>query len=198
MVHDSAQLVSHLHTVFLELADNAYPEVGNPPGVHRRASVALVVRIQPKYSHWPQPSLQESSWQDVRSSGFSISSSAARKERLNNFFANDWVKNGDPEVLFIKRAARPGDRWTSHVALPGGRRDPEDQDDHAAAVRECLEEVGLDLSPQNAISVGNLPQRIVTTSWGKVPSVIENALLLLMSNTDRRIDLWCFVHMCSC
>jgi hypothetical protein len=29
--------------------------------------------------------------------------------------------------------------------------------------------VGIDLGFHNAIAVGNLPQRIVTTSWGKVP-----------------------------
>jgi len=32
-----------------------------------------------------------------------------------------------------------------------------------------MEEVGIDLGYHNAICVGNLPQRIVTTSWGKVP-----------------------------
>jgi 8-oxo-dGTP pyrophosphatase MutT (NUDIX family) len=64
-----------------------------------------------------------------------------------------------------------GDKWNGHVALPGGKRDPEDEDDQAAAAREALEEVGIDLSPENAIAVGNLPQRIVTTSWGKVPYV---------------------------
>jgi hypothetical protein len=29
--------------------------------------------------------------------------------------------------------------------------------------------VGIDLSNNNAIEIGNLPQRVVTTSWGKVP-----------------------------
>jgi 8-oxo-dGTP pyrophosphatase MutT (NUDIX family) len=90
---------------------------------------------------------------------------------LNAFFEQDWVKHGDPEVLFIKRATRVGDKWNGHVALPGGKRDPEDADDQVTAAREALEEVGIDLSPDNAIAVGNLPQRIVTTSWGKVPYV---------------------------
>lgn len=51
------------------------------------------------------------------------------------------------------------------MALPGGRRDPEDKDDMAAAVRETWEEVGIELSNKNAIQCGNLPQRLVTTSW---------------------------------
>jgi 8-oxo-dGTP pyrophosphatase MutT (NUDIX family) len=79
------------------------------------------------------------------------------------------VQKGDAEVVFIKRAARQGDRWTSHVALPGGKRDPEDEDDKAVAVRETSEEIGLDLTSSDALFVGNLPQRVVSTSWGKVP-----------------------------
>jgi 8-oxo-dGTP pyrophosphatase MutT (NUDIX family) len=81
------------------------------------------------------------------------------------------VQKGDPEVAFIKRAARVGDRWTSHVALPGGKRDPEDEDDRYTAIRETSEEIGLDLTTKNVVSVGNLPERVVSTSWGKVPFV---------------------------
>ncbi|PWW76755.1 hypothetical protein C7212DRAFT_295260 [Tuber magnatum] len=91
---------------------------------------------------------------------------------LSEFFEQPWVKRGDPECLFIKRAARKGDRWTSHVALPGGKRDGEDEDDHKAAVRECLEEVGLDLDSGMIIDCGKLPDRVVTTSWGTVPLMV--------------------------
>lgn len=79
------------------------------------------------------------------------------------------MQTGDPEAVFIKRAARVGDRWTSHVALPGGKRDPEDEDDKAVAIRETSEEIGLDLTSGDAFFVGNLPERVVSTSWGKVP-----------------------------
>lgn len=48
-------------------------------------------------------------------------------------------------VLLIRRAERADDPWSGHMALPGGRRDPEDQDLVATAVRETLEEVGLRL-----------------------------------------------------
>lgn len=50
------------------------------------------------------------------------------------------------ELLLIKRARSERDPWSGHMALPGGRRDPEDADVQATAVRETLEEVGLDLS----------------------------------------------------
>ncbi len=50
-----------------------------------------------------------------------------------------------PGVCFIHRAERAGDRWSGHMALPGGRRDPEDPDLATTARREAHEEVGLDL-----------------------------------------------------
>ncbi len=52
---------------------------------------------------------------------------------------------GSPEILFIERATREGDPWSGHMALPGGRKDPEDQDLQATAARETLEEVGVSL-----------------------------------------------------
>lgn len=150
--HKARGLTDHLHDTLRQLSSRAFPFVAGPETLKKRASVALIVRIQPSYSHWPQ-------------------SNEPPAHDLDSFFSHDWVKHGDPEVLFIKRAARKGDRWTSHVALPGGKRDPEDADDEAAAIRETMEEVGIDLTA-NALSVGNLPQRVVTTHWGKKPLMV--------------------------
>ncbi|HEY1958807.1 MAG TPA: CoA pyrophosphatase [Polyangiaceae bacterium] len=49
------------------------------------------------------------------------------------------------EMLFIKRADRDGDPWSGHMAFPGGRRQATDATLLETAVRETLEEVGLDL-----------------------------------------------------
>jgi 8-oxo-dGTP pyrophosphatase MutT (NUDIX family) len=49
------------------------------------------------------------------------------------------------DFLFIERARRVGDPWSGHMAFPGGRVDRTDRDERAAAERETLEEVGLDL-----------------------------------------------------
>lgn len=152
-------LSSPLHTILSELYQRPYPHVPNPPGCKKRASVALIIRVRPTYDHWP--------------TSHSIGDTSLDVEgRLDEFFAQPWVQHGDPEVLFIKRATRVGDRWTGHVALPGGKRDPEDEDDRAAAIREASEEIGLDLTTDDCIHVGNLPERVVTTSWGSEPYVL--------------------------
>ena len=49
------------------------------------------------------------------------------------------------ELLFIERATRESDPWSGHMAFPGGRVEPDDPSDRAAAERETLEEVGLSL-----------------------------------------------------
>jgi hypothetical protein len=38
---------------------------------------------------------------------------------LSELFQQSWAQHGDPQVLFIKRAKRKGDRWSAHIALPG-------------------------------------------------------------------------------
>jgi 8-oxo-dGTP pyrophosphatase MutT (NUDIX family) len=56
----------------------------------------------------------------------------------------------DPDaVLLIRRAERTGDPWSGHMALPGGRREHEDSDLLATAIRETREEVGIGLTPGN-------------------------------------------------
>jgi len=146
-------VVSDLHHVLSDLHQNQYPTLESPPGLQKRASVALLIRIRPHYSHWPRNTAPSAPLRtDVNTS-------------ISSFFEQEWVKSGDPEVLFIKRASRQGDRWTGHVALPGGRRDPDDVDDVAAAVRETEEEVGISLTEENSIAIGSLPQRLVTTQW---------------------------------
>ncbi len=50
------------------------------------------------------------------------------------------------EILFIKRAEKPGDPWSGHMAFPGGHLEPADVDLREAAMRETQEEIGLDLA----------------------------------------------------
>jgi len=57
------------------------------------------------------------------------------------------------EALFIRRAVRAGDTWSGQIAFPGGRRDPGDADLLATAIRETMEEVGVDLSAAERLGV---------------------------------------------
>jgi 8-oxo-dGTP pyrophosphatase MutT (NUDIX family) len=49
----------------------------------------------------------------------------------------------DLSVCLIRRAEHESDRWSGHVALPGGRVDRIDLNSREAAIRETREEVGL-------------------------------------------------------
>ena len=50
------------------------------------------------------------------------------------------------ELLLIKRAVRETDPWSGHMALPGGRRDPDDDALLDTALRETVEETGVDIA----------------------------------------------------
>ena len=55
------------------------------------------------------------------------------------------------ELLMIKRAEHDRDPWSGHVALPGGRWEEQDADLEATAIRETLEETGIDLAATGRI-----------------------------------------------
>ena len=61
------------------------------------------------------------------------------------------------ELLLILRATREGDPWSGQVALPGGRRDPEDATLQDTAMRETLEETGIDLR-EHGLVLGTLDE----------------------------------------
>ena len=48
-------------------------------------------------------------------------------------------------ALLIERAKHPLDPWSGHMAFPGGRHDATDASLERTAIRETLEEVGIDL-----------------------------------------------------
>lgn len=62
------------------------------------------------------------------------------------------------EVLLIKRATRAGDPWSGDMAFPGGKREPGDVDNCAAARRETAEETGLLLDARDC--AGRLRERL--------------------------------------
>ena len=144
---------SDIHNALRKISDFGEVTLESPPDQPKRASVTLVIRVRPS----SDDHLNENE-----------SSSQIHPTNLAEFFDQEWVKKGTFEMLFIKRAERKSDPWSAHVALPGGKRDPEDTDDRAAGERETLEEVGLDLRSENFLYCGALEQRRVSTGMGKV------------------------------
>jgi 8-oxo-dGTP pyrophosphatase MutT (NUDIX family) len=62
---------------------------------------------------------------------------------------------GAAEVLLIQRAVHPGDRWSGHVSMPGGRSEPADANLLATAVRETREETGIELTAVRVLGRGS-------------------------------------------
>jgi 8-oxo-dGTP pyrophosphatase MutT (NUDIX family) len=61
------------------------------------------------------------------------------------------IRATDPlEMLIVKRATYEGDRWSGHMALPGGRWEPGDAGLLHTARRETREETGVDLHTYGA------------------------------------------------
>ena len=54
------------------------------------------------------------------------------------------------EVLSLKRAINDIDPWSGHLSLPGGKIDPDDMTPLDAAVRETMEECGIELNKSQA------------------------------------------------
>jgi len=59
-----------------------------------------------------------------------------------------------PELLFIKRTERDDDPWSGQMAMPGGRRDDEeDRDLLQTAIRETREETAVELAEAEMMGV---------------------------------------------
>jgi 8-oxo-dGTP pyrophosphatase MutT (NUDIX family) len=85
----------------------------------------------------------------------------------------------DPDaILLIRRAERAGDPWSGHMALPGGRREPEDPDLLSTAIRETREEVGLLLTA--ADRVGSLEDVVPRTPV--LPPIAVRPYVFLVSS----------------
>jgi 8-oxo-dGTP pyrophosphatase MutT (NUDIX family) len=90
------------------------------------------------------------------------------------------------EILLIRRAEDERDPWSGHMALPGGHRDPSDRDLVATALRETLEEVGLDLA-RDAELLGPL-ESARALSGGRPPFDIYPFVFALAGEVEPRAN----------
>ena len=90
--------------------------------------------------------------------------------------------DGEPELLMIKRADATGDPWSGHIALPGGRMEPADADLSATAVRETLEETGVDIARDGRL-LGFLDD-LMPRSPTLAPIVIRPFVALVRANVE--------------
>ncbi|EPX73320.1 nudix family hydrolase [Schizosaccharomyces octosporus yFS286] len=85
-----------------------------------------------------------------------------------------------PHVLLIQRAFRETDRWSGHVAFPGGIRETDDKSDVYTAIRETKEVVGIDLCEQGAYLAGSLDERVISSNWGSTPLLVLSSFVFVL------------------
>ncbi|MDB4881928.1 MAG: hypothetical protein JWL95_694 [Gemmatimonadetes bacterium] len=90
--------------------------------------------------------------------------------------------DGEPELLMIKRAEAEGDPWSGHIACPGGRMEPGDRDLAVTAVRETLEETGVDIARDGRL-LGHLDDLSPRTAY-LPPIVIRPYLALVRADVE--------------
>jgi 8-oxo-dGTP pyrophosphatase MutT (NUDIX family) len=90
--------------------------------------------------------------------------------------------SGEPEVLMIKRADAERDPWSGHVALPGGRMEPDDADLAATAIRETWEETGVDIARDGRL-LGALDD-VTPRSPTLTPMVIRPYVALVRADVE--------------
>src|SRR5262245_39280770 len=90
---------------------------------------------------------------------------------------------GRPGVLLMKRRERASDRWSGHVSFPGGMEAPGDVDLVATAIRETLEEVGVDLA-RSARLIGRLDTQRAMAQGKLLPMTITPHVFVTIEVPD--------------
>ncbi len=93
-------------------------------------------------------------------------------------------RNADTEILFIERARCENDPWSGQMALPGGRREPEDRTVLETALRETQEEVGINATVDNCI--GRLDD-IVTPETGPGRGIVVSCHVVWVAEVKQSI-----------
>lgn len=90
--------------------------------------------------------------------------------------------DGQPELLMIKRAEAERDPWSGQIACPGGRWEPHDADLAETALRETLEETGVDVMRDGRM-IGQLDD-LSPISPSLPPIVIRPFVAIVRGNVE--------------
>jgi 8-oxo-dGTP pyrophosphatase MutT (NUDIX family) len=99
-----------------------------------------------------------------------------------------------PSVLLIKRAESAEDPWSGQIAFPGGKMQSEDKTAKDTAVRETLEEVGINLNE----SAEFLGYSTATTTHTGTLDVIPTVFMLKREaevNPNREVASYRWVNL---
>lgn len=92
------------------------------------------------------------------------------------------------EVVFIRRTEVAGDMHSGQVALPGGRRERDDDSLTAAALRETHEELGI--QPKDVTVLGQLNEFIAISNYRVTPFVGTLPWPYPIRKDDREVARW--------
>jgi 8-oxo-dGTP pyrophosphatase MutT (NUDIX family) len=144
----------------------------------RRAAVAVILRVRPITPPPPPSSIPPGSHTDLDQNSThsiltpqqefqqTVSESSIVANQSPSFgyqwINQQWVQQGELEVLYIKRAQNPRDLWSGHMAFPGGRQDAKaDRSHQDTAERETFEEIGINLASEDFCLLGRLDDYVM-------------------------------------
>ena len=91
------------------------------------------------------------------------------------------IEGGRIYILFVRRVQDSSDPWSGQIALPGGKREPEDKDLKETVIRETLEETKINLSDCRFLGV-------ISTFHSKPrPEIIVLPFVILVGNATSMI-----------
>ena len=80
--------------------------------------------------------------------------------------------SNDVELLIVRRATRRADPWSGQMALPGGKREKNDENLRATVARETYEETGINLREGTFIGVLSAVQSVPRKDLVILPYVV--------------------------
>ena len=101
-------------------------------------------------------------------------------------------RRGDFDLLLVKRVENPSDTWSGQMALPGGKREPKDLSLKDTAVRETLEETGVELSQCQFLGVLGAVRSEPKPDFNILPFVVllESAPRLKLNKAELETFIW--------